>query len=400
MIAKAFSFYKSAYTGLPKSVWLLSSVVFVNRMGTMVLPFLTLYLTQIRGISPEHAGLMVGLFGVGGIIGSYLSGHLCTKVAPIYIQLVTLACVSIGFLTLSTLTSPISISIMLFCIGLCTEGFRPANATAIMTTCTPNVKARGFALNRLAINAGMSIGPAMGGFVALYSYYWLFYVDAATSCIAFTVLLVFFKTLNPPRTESTPPKIPASRNNPALRDRRFLLFLCVLLPVFLVFMQFFMTLPVYFKVVYGFNEGHIGALVCINTLLIIGFEMILIQKVEPYPPLLMVALGSFFIGLGFLVLPFYISPLTAIVSIILMTIGEMLALPIAIAYCSNRGKTEDQGHYMGLYYSTLSLAVVLAPIIGMACFQRYPNLLWPLCFVACTLGSIAFIVFHRFENSK
>ena len=80
---KLLGAYREAYSGLPRATWLLAFVALVNRSGTMVLPFLALYLTSQRGFDPDQAGLFLALYGLGSAGGTYLGGVLCDRLGAL-----------------------------------------------------------------------------------------------------------------------------------------------------------------------------------------------------------------------------------------------------------------------------------------------------------------------------
>ena len=124
------SLYVNAYSGLSRNTWLLSVVMLVNRSGTMVLPFMTIYLTGI-GFSLFQAGIVVGMFSAGAICGGYVGGKLTDKIGFYRIQLITLIGGGCLFILLGLMKSYALICLFTFILSLVNEAFRPANNTAI-----------------------------------------------------------------------------------------------------------------------------------------------------------------------------------------------------------------------------------------------------------------------------
>ena len=169
--------YKRAYSGLPRQVWELAVVQFINRAGSMVIIYLMLYLTQDIGISVSTAGHIISVYGIGAIFGTLLGGYLTDEIGPIRVQLFSLSGAGIVLCSLSFVTSIAGITILIFLLGIIAEAFRPANSTAAADVCPPNLRPRAFALLRLAINVGFTIGPVVGGILARINYTLLFWVD-------------------------------------------------------------------------------------------------------------------------------------------------------------------------------------------------------------------------------
>ncbi|HEY9177775.1 MAG TPA: MFS transporter, partial [Flavipsychrobacter sp.] len=122
--------YLDAYMGLSPSAWWLSVVMLVNRMGTMVLPFMTLYMTESRGVSISKAGFVMTMFGLGAICGAFIGGKLTDKFGFYYIQLFSLFGGGVMFLVLSQVTDYNTILLVTFLLSFVNEAFRPANASA------------------------------------------------------------------------------------------------------------------------------------------------------------------------------------------------------------------------------------------------------------------------------
>ena len=195
MIKRTISLYKTSFKGLSKEAWLLSLIMLINRSGTMVLPFMTLYLTgpEMKR-SLTDAGIVMGLFGLGSIIGAFFGGKFSDKIGFHKVQLFTLFFGGILFLVLGQVKSYPLICVCTFLLSMVNEAFRPANSSAIAFYSTPENRTRSYSLNRLAINFGWAVGASIGGLIASYDYELLFWVDGFTNIIAALFLFYF---LNP-----------------------------------------------------------------------------------------------------------------------------------------------------------------------------------------------------------
>jgi predicted MFS family arabinose efflux permease len=131
MTNSAVSLYKKAYEGLSQGTWWLSLVMLVNRSGTMVIPFMTIYLTQHYGVTIAKAGFVMSLFGLGAIIGALTGGKLVDRVGYYYVQIVALIGGGTMFIVLGQMHSYRSICITTFILAIMNESFRPANTVAI-----------------------------------------------------------------------------------------------------------------------------------------------------------------------------------------------------------------------------------------------------------------------------
>ncbi|MCP5115678.1 MAG: MFS transporter, partial [bacterium] len=170
--------------------WLLALVALVNRAGSMVLPFITLYLTAERGFTTKEAGQLVGLYGLGSALGAYLGGRLSDRVGPVRALQTSLAVGGVGFIVLGFVRERVTMGVTILAVSLIVEAFRPAVMSAFAERSPSSVRFKAFALLRLAGNLGFGIGPAVGGMLAVYSYRWLFVGDAVTCWAAAALLAV------------------------------------------------------------------------------------------------------------------------------------------------------------------------------------------------------------------
>jgi predicted MFS family arabinose efflux permease len=387
----AGSLYKNAYSGLSRSTWLLSLVMLVNRSGTMVLPFMTIYLTNI-GFTLFQGGIVVGIFGAGALCGGYIGGKLTDKIGFHRIQLVTLVGGGFLFIVLGLMKSYALICTFTFILSLVNEAFRPANNTAIAIYSRPDNRTRSYSLNRLAINLGWAIGGTLGGFIASFNYHLLFWIDGFTNIIAAFMLYYLLKPAVADETKPDKAVQPVEKISP-LRDKKFRIFICLSILFALCFFQLFSTIPVYYKDVYHMSEFYIGILMGLNGLIIVIIEMVLIFHLESKDRSLhMISYGLLLTSLSFLVyiiLPLH--PLTALVSIILVTLGEIYAMPFMNNYWASRASSHNRGQYAGYYTMAWSLAQVLGPTGGtwIAGHSGF-NSLWWISAIICLITGILF----------
>ncbi|MCI0568279.1 MAG: MFS transporter, partial [Acidobacteria bacterium] len=282
MIGRIAASYRQAFSGLPRAVWLLSAVTFVNRSGTMVVPFLVLYLTKAMGYSAAGAGRVLGLYGLGALAGSYLGGRLSDRISAQRVLLLSLSLSGVAFFFLGQLRHPLALGATVFTLAVLSEGFRPALATALVEASRPGERSRAFVLNRVAINLGMSFGPAMGGFLALHNYHWLFWVDGGTSLLAAAILA---KTLHASRHHAKPAPDPASAGALSPWSDGPFLVLSVLMVLYgLVFFQLIGAFPLTLRDRFGLAENWIGISLAVNTLVIVLFEMVLVHSLRRRDP--------------------------------------------------------------------------------------------------------------------
>ncbi len=395
MITRRFlGVYRDAYSGLSADLWLLALVALVNRAGSMVLPFVALYLTAERGFTTREAGQIVALYGIGSVVGAYLGGWLSDRIGALRTQQASLALGGVGFLILGSLRDRLWIAIAMLVVSVIVEAFRPAVMTSIAERAIPQQKARAFALLRLAANLGFGIGPALGGVLASRSYHWLFVGDAAT-CWAAALLLVALPLGERPRSTEA-----ASESRPRRgpwRDGPFLAMTGLTVVLASCLFQFFSTLPLYFREEIGLPESRIGALLSLNALTIVVFEMVLIHAVRDLDRMRLSGVGAFLVCAGFALVPHGMAVGYLALTILVWSLGEMLVLPILNAVAAERAGRGFEGQYMGLYAMAYSVAFIVAPVAGTFVYERFgPTALWHGMGVVGLILGLCFVALSRF----
>ena len=371
--------YRNAFGGLSRPAWMLAVVMLINRSGTMVLPFLSIYLTSALGFSLRQAGIILSMFGLGAMAGAWLGGWLSDRIGHFRVQLGSLIGGGILFLILSTLDGFLHLAAGIFLVSLVSESVRPANASSIAAYARPENLARAFSLNRLAINLGFSIGPALGGLLAAVSYRFLFWADGLTCLAAGLFFFLYFRH----RRGHEPGfgrKTAAEESSPRspYRDGQFLVFILFTSLYAVVFFQLFTTLPLYYREAYAMNELQIGALLALNGLIVFSLEMILVYLLGRSQKLhVLISAGIALTALSFLILATARSGPVLIVSMVGISLGEILAMPFMTTFTAQRSDAGNRGAYMGLYTIAYAAAHVLAPYLGTTVLQHFDfDTLW------------------------
>ncbi len=386
--------YRGAYAGLPREVWLLAGALLVNRAGTMVLPFLSLYLTRDLDLTAANAGLIIGCFGLGSMAGSFIGGWLSDRVDPVRVQEFSLIAGGFGFLAFTQLETFAALACGVLFLAAISEAFRPALMSAVAHRSSPKIRARAFALIRLAANLGMAVGPAAAGLLAIYGYVWIFVGDALTCWAAAVVLLTTIKVDIAGGTAGRGKT--GDRGGSPWRDLPFLGFMLLLVVLAMAFFQVWSTVPLYLRSFYGLSERSIGLLLALNALLIVLTEMPLIRAVENLDRMKLVGLGAFLVCGGLAILPFGPGWMAAVIFMVVLTTGEMLSMPITNALVAERAGVDSVGRYMGVYTLAFSTAFVLGPIVGSAIYQNLgPQFLWYGVGFAGIVLALAFAALSR-----
>lgn len=378
---------------------MLSGVTLVNRAGTMVLPFLALFLTQERGAAATESGYGLLAFAVGSLLAAPVSGRLADRYSPRRVMELSLLSSGLAVLLLPLAPGLWGFAGAVLLWSMLAEAFRPASLAAVSSAVPAEDRRAAFALNRLAINLGMSIGPALGGFLTALSFRWLFWIDAATS-VAAALLLFLFGGAREPATESAgddgaAPAAPSPRPRfaAALRDRRMVYLLLGAMPVAAVFFQHIGAMPLHLVRDLGFSPAFFGMLFTVNTLLIVLTEVPLNLAMSHWSHASSLVLGSSFVAVGFGALAFARSAPAVVATVVVWTVGEMILFPSLSAAVADLAPSGGMGAAMGLYQLAFAAAFLVGPWAGIALMdQAGPAAPWIASFVA---GLIAALLFRR-----
>ncbi|WP_308993065.1 MFS transporter [Mariniflexile litorale] len=397
---KLFNNYINTFKGLSEEIWWLALITLINRAGTMVIPFLSLYLKDNLHFSISQVGWVMSAFGLGSVVGSWIGGKLTDKIGYYKVMVRSLLTTGILFIVLQFLNTFVSICIGIFIVMLVADAFRPAMFVALNAYSKPENKIRSLTLIRLAINLGFSAGPAIGGLIIIaLGYTGLFWVDGIT-CIIATLLMI--KVLHPKKAkilDAIENKSPVS----AYSDYAFMIFLVAMVLFGIVFLQYFSTITIYYKDVHALSELQIGLILGLNGFLIFIFEMPLIKWLEntKYTKLGLMFFGAILTGLSLLILNFTTWSGILVVGMLLMTIGEMIAFPFSNAFAVNRAKKGNQGEYMALYSMSFSIAHIFGHNAGlqMTAALGFDNTWYIISLIALICAIILFVL-NRNLNLK
>lgn len=403
MFRNTLQLYKEAFSGLSKDIWLLSFVTLINRSGTMVIPFLTVYMTIKLEFSLSQAGLVMSCFGMGSVLGAYIGGRLTDSIGYYWVQFWSLFLTGFMFMFLGQVHSLIGFSIAVFFLSTIADAFRPANYASVAIYSKPSNRTRSYSLLRMAVNLGFTAGPAIGGFLAATKGYdWLFLVDGIT-CIVAAFLFRFLlkekqESLEKENSNATPVVIQS-----AYRDRTFLLFMGLTALVAIVFFQIFVTVPVFLKQDFHLEESHIGILMAVNGLLIAMTEVPLVYQLEKrFSNLRMISKGVIIIGVAFILFNFPGPPFwVALAAFLVLTVGEIFMMPFTNAYAVGRSVPGNRGQYMALYTMAFSVSHIIAPTFGMQIADHFGfGVLWYLVLLLCLISFSGMYYLAKAEEKR
>ncbi|MCL1665161.1 MFS transporter [Elizabethkingia ursingii] len=373
---------------------MLSIVMLINRSGSMVLPFLGVYMTDQLEFSIKESGIVLSFYGVGSVIGSWLGGYFTDKFGEYRVQSTSLFLSAPLFLLIPIFTSVEGMALIILLQSIISETFRPANSVAITKYARPENLTRAFSLNRMAINLGFSIGPALGGILSSFSYELLFITNAVGAIMAGIFYVRFFRKRH---------KIYQKRNkekkitNEAIqkelspyKDFPFLVY-CLLCAIFSVcFFQFFNTIPIFYKEVAHLDQKSIGYILGYSGFIIVVLEMLVVNFADKYLTIAKTLLyGILMCSVAYAMLAINHHISLILLSISILSVGEILVLPFMSTITALRSGKTNQGAYMGLNGMTFSISFIITPLLGTSVASDLGfNTLWIGSGVVLALAAI------------
>lgn len=404
MLHRTVTLYRNSFGGLSKDIWLLAFVTFINRSGTMVVPFLTVYLTTKMQFSLPQAGWVMACFGIGSILGNLIGGKLTDKIGYYKVQFWSLVLSGGMFLLLLKMHTFTQLCVSVFLLAVVADAFRPANHASIAIYSKPENRTRSYSLVRLAINLGFAIGPAAGGLlVAAKGYDLLFWADGLTCIVAALLFRIFLQEKREARAPSQTAAEVAISNASPFKDRTFLLFAVLTMMSAMVFMQLFSTIPVFYKREFNMNEGQIGLLLALNGLLIALIEMPIIYTLEGkiFRKLTTIAGGVLLIGASYFILELaHFWQGILVIAMIIITFGEIFMMPFSNVFAIERSSPATRGQYMAVYSSSWSVAHTFAPMLGLLIANAWGfSTLWYVLFGFSLLAFLGYKWLERQPQS-
>jgi predicted MFS family arabinose efflux permease len=367
---KFFHLYINSFRGLSKEIWFLALVTLINRAGTMVVPFLSLYLTTGLHFSLEQVGWIMSAFGSGSVLGAFLGGKLCKNIGFYKVMVGSLILSGIMFISLQFINTFWMFCGGIFVLMLVADTFRPASYVAINAYSNPDNRTRSVTLIRLAINLGFSFGPAIGGLIIFYlNYGGLFWIDGIT-CI--TAAFLFLKLLKNKHLKEDENENTKKVDRSPYTDKIYLLGMFATFLIAFAFLQYFSTIPLYYHEVHHLTEKHIGWLMAMNGLLIFLIEMPLMKFVESKDlnKNYLLFFSTLLFALSFVVLNLFSWVGILVIGMLLMTIAEMLNFPFLNAFALKHAEKGNAGEYLALFTMAFAVAQILGHNSGIQLIEK------------------------------
>lgn len=391
---KIYQYLVSGYQGHAAKTWIAVFAAFINSIGASVSVFISLYLANDLNMSIDPIAFIISAFGVGIFFGSYLGGHLCDRFKCHHITVGALLLSGVSTSLFPLVTQFPILLFLNFSSGLFFGMFRPANTLLLFHEALPEDRPRINGLYRASINLGMGFASVIGGILASISFPLVFWFDSVTSVFAAVILFFYFQG-RIPRAEV---KILKRVGEKITNDNMFFL-LCVLLLInSLIFFQIKSSYPIYLNKFYAIDAKNFGYLFFLNCIIIVLCEVPLLNSIKTYNQSIIAGVGSLCLGMSMFILPFDHQWNWAVLSCVILTLGEILVFSNILTLIIDRSSESNKGRYIGIYQSTFGLAGMMAPIVGGYIYSFNPIWLWYGCGILGITSLCMFLLVYYYDR--
>jgi predicted MFS family arabinose efflux permease len=363
--------------GLPSAFWWQLAGTLINRAGTFVQPFLVLYLTTERGMSPAGAGAVLTAYGAGAFASQLLGGMLTDRIGrrP---TLVGGTFASAGaLLLLGAAREPLLLAAAAVLVGVCGDLYRPASAALVADLVPPEDRPRAYALLFWAVNVGFSVATVSAGALASHGYALFFLADAG-SFVVFGVLVWRGTRGLPSRPAGAGPALPGGLRV-VLGDRLLLVTTAVMLAYAIVYMQAYLTLPLAVRDA-GLPPSSYGLALAVNGIAIVLIQPLVLPLLGRLPQSPLLAGSHLVVGAGMALTGLCSSTPAFAASVFVWTLGEIGAAGSMSALVAAIAPAHLRGRYLGMMGAAFGGAALTAPLIGTAVYAGPgPGWLWAGC---------------------
>jgi len=400
-----FTKIKREYREYPNPFKVLVLATFIDRLGGFLLfPFFSLYLIERFGVGVTQVGILFAMFSGGSIIGSTIGGALADKYGRRSMLLLGLISSGIGSILMGLVDNLYIFFIIAAFLGVLGDLGRPARQAMVVDLLPQDKQAEGFGILRVFVNLSATIGPMLGGILASQSYMFLFIGDAVSSLI--TALIVFFviPETKPEKKDDKPEESVINTligYKEVFKDSLYIIFLAVSAITVLVYMQLNSTLSVFLLMEHDFPPEGFGLLLSMNALMVVLFQFWITKRVSNYAPMKMMAFGTLLYMIGFGMYGFITEIYLFFVAMAILTVGEMIVLPVSQAVVAKLAPEDKRGRYMAVYGFHWALPTLFGVIIaGLIMDYIGPNLVWYLAGILSLISIIGFLLLQGVTKDR
>lgn len=398
--------FRSTYSGLPGSVYIIFFARIVNSMGNFVFPFMTLLLTSKIHIGEERAGMYLLIASVLQVPGSMLGGKLCDVMGRKKIMITFMGLAGVCFIPcIFFIDNPETLAIIpLFLIlsSFFSSVSSPASGAMMNDLTNPENRQSAFSLLYMGLNVGAAIGSMIAGYLFNNHMQILFLGDIITTLLAIILLSFFVKETRPTNedlvisnSELNDEKAVTGGLLAAMLRRPGLLVFALLDTIYaFIYAQTRFSMPLHANSVFGEELGsrYFGTLNTINCLEVIVLTTLITFLTRKIRAIYNIAIAGIFYAVGFGMLFVVNSFWLFVLSTVIWTIGEIISATNVGVYIANHAPITHRGRFNAVIHIITGTGSSIAPyIMGGFISHHGVKYVWPIQFF---LGvSAAFLMF-------
>ena len=396
---------RKIYREYPRNFWVVISALFIDRLGgALIFPFIALFITAKFGVGMTEVGQLLAVLATASVLGSTVGGAMTDKFGRKVMIIFGLVVSAISALAFGFAEDLKMIYMTCGVIGLFGNVGGPAQQAMIADLLPDDKRADGFGLLRIMANLAVTIGPAIGGILATHSYLWLFSLDAIASTV--TALIVFLAV------PETKPEAPSGKPSESVlqtlggyfsvvQDGLFMAFILASILMTLVYMQMNSTLSVYLRDVHGVADQGFGYILSLNAGMVVLLQFWITRRIKHLPPMIVMALGTLLFALGFSMYGFVSTYILFMLAMVIITIGEMLVVPIGQALVANLAPKDMRGRYLAVFGFAWTIPLAVGPLAAGLIMDNYdPNWVWYLSALVSMLAIAGYLVLHFYTRGR
>lgn len=364
----------------------------------MVWPFLTIYLRDKLNIPLTTVTLLLTVQSGSGLASTFFAGPIADRLGRRGVMLVSMSVTSLTYLGMILASNLQSWLVLMMVMGAFNPIYRIGSDAVVADVIEPERRPNAYALLRMIVNLGITIGPAVGGFIATISYTYVFSIAAGASLIF--ALLILFKVpetmpdrstrLNNDGTHAT------SGYSEVLRDRLFLTFCAIYALAGVAYVMFMVLLPVYAKENYGVIESQYGFIMATNAAMVVLFQYLVTNRTLRFSRWHVLGVGALFYAVGVGSVALGQGFAAFLLSMVILTIGEMMMMPTATALTADLAPHQMRGRYMGIYSLTFGIGIGIGPVFGGLLNDHIsPHAIWIGGMILALSASLGFVLLAR-----
>lgn len=392
---------RNIYKEYPSQFWVLTGTVFIDRIGgALLFPFFSLYITKRFNVGMTEVGILFLFFSIAAFFGSMVGGALTDRFGRKGVILFGLVVSGLSSILMGLVDELYLFYLVSTIAGLFAEAAGPAHNAMVADLLPEKKRADGFGILRITANLAIAIGPAIGGLLAAKSYMLLFVADAVTSIIT---AIIFARAIREtrPTTVKTREKETSLFNTFAgyvdvFKDSAFVAFMVVSILVVIVYAQMYSSLSVFLRDVHGVPEQGFGIIMSLNAGMVVVFQFFITRRISNLPPMLVMALGTLLYGIGFSMYGFVASFALFLIAMAIITVGEMVIIPVSNAIVARFAPEDMRGRYMSVMGISWMIPNATGPLLAGAIMDNGdPRWVWFGSGIIALVAVIGFIWLHN-----